>query len=159
MEKWSLTALADGLLSHALGASDRSGVRTVCDGRSGLLYQTVIALAHGQRLEQHDNPGDATVQVLRGRVRITAGDDTTEGSPGQLLIMPGARRTVVALEDTVLLLTAANRTTPIAAGLGNTSLRRSIPAATRLPTSARNGTSARAANDLITTAHRREPSR
>ena len=121
MEKWSLTALADGLLSHALDAWDRRGVRAICDGRSGQLCQTVIALAHGQRLEQHDDPGQATVQVLRGRVRVTAGDDTTEGSPGQLLVMPGARRTMVALEDTVLLLTA-NRAIPIAADLGNTSL-------------------------------------
>ena len=105
MEKWSLTALADGLLSQALSASSRCGMRTVDGGRPHLLYQTVIALVRGQRLDEHDNPGEATVQVLRGRVRVTAGDDTTDGSPGQLLIVPGARHTVTALEDAVLLLT------------------------------------------------------
>jgi hypothetical protein len=78
MEKWSLTALADGLLSHALSASSRRDMRTIDGGRPHLLYQSVIALARGQRIEEHDNPGEATVQVLRGRVRVTAGEDTTE---------------------------------------------------------------------------------
>jgi quercetin dioxygenase-like cupin family protein len=115
MEKWSLTALADGLLSYALSASSRRGMRTVDGGRPHRLHQTMIALAGGQRLDEHDNPGEATVQVLRGRVRITAGDDTTDGCPGQLLIVPGVRHTMTALEDAVVLLTVAKRPTPFAA--------------------------------------------
>jgi quercetin dioxygenase-like cupin family protein len=47
--------------------------------------------------------------VLRGRVRVTAGDDTTDGSPGQLLIVPGVRHSMTALEDAVVLLTVAKR--------------------------------------------------
>src|ERR1044072_3680677 len=109
MEKCSLTALADGLLSHALTASNGRGVRTVDGGPPHLLHQTVIALAGGQRGDEHDNPGEATVQVLRGRVRVTAGDDTTEGAPGQLLIVAGVRHTVTALQDAVVLLTVAKR--------------------------------------------------
>jgi quercetin dioxygenase-like cupin family protein len=109
MEKWSLTALADGLLSHALSASSRRDMRTIDGGRPHLLYQSVIALARGQRIEEHHNPGEASVQVLRGRVRVTAGDDTTDGSPGQLLIVPGARHSLTALEDSVVLLTVAKR--------------------------------------------------
>jgi quercetin dioxygenase-like cupin family protein len=112
MEKWSLTALADGLLSHALSASSRRDMRTIDDGRPHLLYQSVIALARGQRIEEHDNPGEATVQVLRGRVRVTAGDDTTDVSTGQLLIVPGVRHSLTALQDAVLLLTVAKRATP-----------------------------------------------
>jgi quercetin dioxygenase-like cupin family protein len=114
MEKWSLTALADGLLSHALTASSGRGTRTVNGGHPNLLHQAVIALAHGQRLDENDNPGEVTVQVLRGRIRITAGDDAIDGSPGQLLIVPRAPYTVTALEDAVLLLTVAKPTTPIA---------------------------------------------
>jgi hypothetical protein len=60
MEKWSLTALADGLLSHALSTSSRRGMRTVDGGHPRLLDQTVIALARGQRLEERDNPGDSS---------------------------------------------------------------------------------------------------
>lgn len=122
MEKWSLTALADGLLSYALSAPSGRGMRTVDGGRPHLLHQTVIALARGQRLDEHDNPGEATVQVLRGRVRITAGNDTTDASAGQLLIVPGARHSVTALEDAALLRTVAKRTTPITADVVDTDL-------------------------------------
>jgi len=123
MEKWSLTALADGLLSQAPSASSRRGMRTVGGGRSGLLYQTVIALARGQTLDEHDSPGEATVQVLRGRVRVTVGDDTTDGSPGQLLVLPDTRHTVTALQDAAVLLTVAKNTTPITADPVDTDLK------------------------------------
>jgi quercetin dioxygenase-like cupin family protein len=122
MEKWSLTALADGLLNHALSASSHRDMRTIDGGRPHLLYQSVIALACGQRIEEHDNPGEATVQVLRGRVRVTAGDDSTDASTGQLLILPGVWHSVTALEDVVLLLTVAKRTTPTPADRMNLEL-------------------------------------
>jgi quercetin dioxygenase-like cupin family protein len=122
MKKWSLTALADGLLSRALSASSRRSMRSLDGGRPHLLYQTVIALARGQRLDEHDNPGEATLQVLRGRVQVTAGDDTIDGSAGQLLIMPDARHAVTALEDAVVLLTVAKRPTPSAADAQDTDL-------------------------------------
>jgi quercetin dioxygenase-like cupin family protein len=116
MEKWSLTALADGLLSNALSnalsASSRRAMRTADGGRPHLLHQNMIALARGQTVDEQDDLGEATVQVLRGRVRVTAGDDTTDGSAGQLLILPGTGHTVTALEDAVVLLTVAKRPTP-----------------------------------------------
>jgi len=122
MEKWSLTALADGLLSYALSASSGRGMRTFGGGRPHLPHQTMIALARGQRLDEHDNPGEATVQVLRGRVRVTVGDDATDGSPGQLLIVPSTRHTLTALEDAVVLLTNAKRPTPATADALDTDL-------------------------------------
>jgi quercetin dioxygenase-like cupin family protein len=114
MEKWSLTALAHGLLSHALSSPSHSGMRTLDGGHAHLIYSTMIALARGQRVDE-DNPGEATVQVLCGQVRVTAGDATTDVSPGQLLMLPSDRHTVTALEDAVLLVTVAKRTTPIPA--------------------------------------------
>ncbi|MFJ5599945.1 cupin domain-containing protein [Micromonospora parva] len=117
-----MTALADGLLSYALTAPIGRGMRTVDGGRLYPLDQTMIALARGQRLDEHDNPGAATVQVLRGRVRVTVGDDTTDGRPGELLIMPGVRHTVTALEDAVVLLTVAEGSTPIPADAVDTDL-------------------------------------
>lgn len=122
MEKWPLTALVDGLLSRALNASSRRNMRTIDGGRPHLLYQSVIALACGQRIEEHDHPGEATVQVLRGRVRVTAGDDTTDVSTGQLLIVPDVRHSVTALEDAALLLTVAKRTMPTPANWVNPDL-------------------------------------
>jgi quercetin dioxygenase-like cupin family protein len=93
MEKWSLTALADGLLSHASSASSHLSSCTVHGGPPRMWRQTVIAMVAGQKLAECDRPGEAIVQVLRGRVRIAAGDDTTDGSAGQLLIVPDAGRT------------------------------------------------------------------
>jgi len=33
----------------------------------------------------------ATLQVLRGRLRLSVGDETREGGPGRLTIPPGTR--------------------------------------------------------------------
>jgi len=111
MDKWSLKALADGLLRHALGGSCECGTRTVNSGHSYPLRQAVVALCRGQRLDERYSHGEATVQVIRGRVRVTAGDEVTDGGAGELLIVPG-RHTVTAVEDTVVLLTVAQRASP-----------------------------------------------
>jgi quercetin dioxygenase-like cupin family protein len=105
MKKWPLTALADGLLSQALSASSGRSTCTVHGGRPHRLRQSVIALAAGQTLDEHEHSGEATMQVLRGRVRLAAGAMTSDGSAGELLIVPAAPHTVAALQDTVLLLT------------------------------------------------------
>jgi quercetin dioxygenase-like cupin family protein len=130
MEKWSLKALADGLLRHALRGSSRRGTRTVNRGHPHSPCETMIALGRGQRLDEHYNRGEATVQVLRGRVRVAAGDDVTDGAAGQLLIMPDGRPTVTAVQDTVVLLTVADHTSPDAAP-ADTGLCRCIPAPAR----------------------------
>ena len=67
------------------------------------------ALAAGHGLDEHDSPGDATVHVLHGRVRLRAGDDGWEGSAGDLLIVPTSRHSLDALEDSAVLLTVGKR--------------------------------------------------
>ncbi|WP_327000631.1 LuxR family transcriptional regulator [Dactylosporangium sp. NBC_01737] len=131
MEKWSLTAHADGLLRHALRGSGRRGMRTVNRGHPHSPCQAMIALGRGLRLDEHDNRGAATVQVLRGRVRVTAGDDVTDGTAGQLLIVPDGRSTVTAVEDTVVLLTAAEHASPRDAAAAQTGPCRPVPAPAR----------------------------
>jgi quercetin dioxygenase-like cupin family protein len=44
---------------------------------------------------------------LNGRVRLSAGDTSWEGSPGDLLIVPQASHTLEALEESAVLLTVA----------------------------------------------------
>lgn len=107
MEKFSLTALARQQLKLAQNASSGRSAHTVYGGHEHTLRQTVIALAAGQLLDEHENPGEATVHVLHGRVRLAAGDTSWEGSSGDLLIVPASRHSLEALEASAVLLTVA----------------------------------------------------
>jgi len=107
MEKSSLTALSRHQLALAENASSGRSAHTVYGGHEHTLRQTVIALADGQKLEEHESPGEATVYVLQGRVRLAAGDIVWDGTPGDLLIVPDARHSLEALEAAVVLLTVA----------------------------------------------------
>ncbi len=107
MQKSSLTALARQQLSIAVAASSGRASHTVYGGHEHTLRQTVIALRGGQVLDEHENPGEATVHVLQGRVRMAAGTTTWDGSAGDLLIVPDARHTLEALDDAAVLLTVA----------------------------------------------------
>ncbi len=107
MEKMSLTALVRQQLSLAQNASSGRSASTVYGGHEHVLRQTMIALMGGQILNEHKNPGEATVHVLHGRVRLAAGDTSWEGSLGDLLIVPDATHSLEALETAVVLLTVA----------------------------------------------------
>ena len=78
MEKFSLEALAREQARRAAAASSGRSAETVYGGHEHALRQTVLALTAGSSLDEHENPGEATVQVLRGRVRLTAGDTAWE---------------------------------------------------------------------------------
>ncbi|MDP2288137.1 MAG: cupin domain-containing protein [Actinomycetota bacterium] len=107
MEKFSLTALARTQLEVARQASSGRSATTVFGGHEHVLRQTLIALSAQRMLEEHANPGEATVQVLHGRVRLATGADAWEGSVGDLLVVPDAPHSLEALEDSVVLLTVA----------------------------------------------------
>ncbi|MFI7339368.1 cupin [Streptomyces sp. NPDC050085] len=71
-----------------------------------LLRQSVIALTEGSALEEHNAPHAASLQVLRGRVRLTAASGDAELATGELRVIPQERHGLVALTDAVVLLTA-----------------------------------------------------
>ena len=64
-----LTDLAREQLEAARGASSGRASVTVFGGQEHDLRQTVIALAGGRSLGEHESPGDASLQVLVGTVR------------------------------------------------------------------------------------------
>ena len=107
MTTTSLTTLTAALLEDARADSAHRAARTVCGGSGPALRQTAIALLAGSSLSDHENPGEATLQVLAGRVRLTWGDASVELDAGDHVVIPQERHGLVALTDAVVLLTAA----------------------------------------------------
>jgi quercetin dioxygenase-like cupin family protein len=106
----SLADLGAEHLQHAREASSGRSAVTVYGGREHDLRQTLIALAAGQSLGEHESPGEATVQVLSGEVRMSAeGLGSWSGSTGDHVVVPPARHDLHADTDAVVLLTVASR--------------------------------------------------
>jgi len=105
MQKSALPALARQELAKALAASSGRSASTVFGGHEHRLRQTVIAMRAGESLADHANPGEATIQVLQGRVLLRFGEVSWNGSPGDLLIVPDGIHALDAVEDSVVLFT------------------------------------------------------
>jgi quercetin dioxygenase-like cupin family protein len=107
MQGTSLAELVEQKLAEAREHHSGRSAVTVHGGREHALRQTLIALADGHGLGEHESPGEATLQVLRGRVRMNAGDETWEGAAADLLVLPPGRHDLTALTDCAVLLTVA----------------------------------------------------
>ena len=112
MEKISLTALAREHLETARSANSGRSAHTVYGGHEHRLRQTLLALSAGKGLDDHESPGEATLQVLQGRVRLTTAEANWEGSAGDHLVVPKVRHGLSALEDSVVLLTVVKAVGP-----------------------------------------------
>ncbi len=105
METISLTGLAAEKLAEALQSHSGRAAHTIHGGHTHELRQTVVALLAGHELAEHESPGEATLQVLRGRVRLNAGSDSWNGETGDYVAIPAQRHALQAVEDSVVLLT------------------------------------------------------
>jgi quercetin dioxygenase-like cupin family protein len=105
MESISLTTLVEEQVAAARAAHSGRAAYTVHGGHDHSLRQTVIALAAGHELGEHATHGEATLQVLRGHIRLIVGEDSCDGSTGDYLVIPAERHALLAVEDSAVLLT------------------------------------------------------
>lgn len=112
MTKTSLTALARQLLTAARTANTGRSAKSVHGGHEKSLRQTVMALRQGEHMHEPEHPGEVTVHVLHGHVRLVAGPSSWDGLTGDLLILPDRRHRLEALADSAFLYTTALRREP-----------------------------------------------
>jgi quercetin dioxygenase-like cupin family protein len=98
--------LSAELLDRAARGSAHRAASTLPHPVDGL-RQTLIALLGGAELGEHQSPGPASLLVLRGRVRLLAGDETVELGAHEFTPIPDRRHSVHADEDSVVLLSVA----------------------------------------------------
>jgi quercetin dioxygenase-like cupin family protein len=108
MQSTHLTELADELLTAARAAHSGRSAQTLFGRHEHRLRQTVIALTTGNRLAEHNSPGEATLQVLRGRAKLTTPSQEWTGQAGDHMIIPPERHELLAVEDSVVLLTVVS---------------------------------------------------
>lgn len=105
MEDISLNDLAEELHRQASTATSGRAAHTVYGGTAHHLRQTAIALMAGHGLAEHNSPGEATLQVLSGKVVLSGVSESVELSTGGHVAIPDERHALDALEDSVVLLT------------------------------------------------------
>lgn len=105
MDSVSLIRLADDQLEIARTSHAGRAAHTIHGGHDHMLRQTLIALAAGHALAEHQSPGQATLQVLQGRVRLLTADQEWLGTTGDYLVIPHERHSLHADDDAVVLLT------------------------------------------------------
>lgn len=100
-----LPTMADHLLALAADSPQgRSAQRIDLD--HGTLRLTAIGFAEGGALPDHRNPGEAVLQVVRGRVRLSAASRTIDLEAGMIARIPDGLHRLDALEPSVVVLTA-----------------------------------------------------
>lgn len=105
MNTTRLAELVDEHLEEARRSSAGRSARSIYGGQGHVLRQTLIALAAHRRLGEHESPGEATLHVLHGRVRLHAGEQAWDGEAGDLVVIPSTRHNLEALEEAAVLLT------------------------------------------------------
>ncbi len=109
MHPLSLSALVDEHLDAARAAPSGRSARTVHGGHEHALRQTLIALVAGAALGDHSSPGEATLQVMHGRVRLVTATESQEAVAGDLVVIPAERHSLAAVDDSAVLLTVVVR--------------------------------------------------
>lgn len=109
MQSISLGEVAAEQLARAREAHSGRSAQTVHGGQGQALRQTLLALAAGHGLDDHESPGEATLHILTGRVRLTTAGTSWEAVAGDLLPIPAERHGLLAIDDSAVLLTVVAR--------------------------------------------------
>ena len=96
---------ADTLMADLSNHDSGRTATTVLSGT--VMRSTLIALAEGAELAEHDSPAAATLQVIRGKATLRSGDREWPLAAGQMMPIPPTRHSLHAVTDTAVLLTVA----------------------------------------------------
>jgi len=102
-----LPELGRDLLTQARYHHSRRAAKTLVSSPS--MRATLIALALGAELAEHDGPPAATLQVISGQVRLHTDERQWRLGEGEVVAIPSARHGLEAATDAVVLLTVALR--------------------------------------------------
>ncbi len=70
------------------------------------MHQIVMALTEGTSLPEHDNPGEATIYLIKGVIQLATGNEATVAEAGDFLVIPDGRHSLKAIEDSAFILTS-----------------------------------------------------
>ena len=107
MDPVSIHQAIEEHLAKAQQSPQGRSSHTLVGGRDRVLRQTIVALKAGEKLAEHEAPGEATLMVLRGRVSLGTSSGQQEVSAHELAEIPTERHDLSAREDSVVLLTVA----------------------------------------------------
>ncbi|MGO1235107.1 MAG: cupin domain-containing protein [Microbacterium gubbeenense] len=100
-----LSALTEELLTTARSSRSGRATHVFRAVKGGALSQILLALAKGGTLSEHENPGEALLHVLRGRVELVAGSAAWELGANEHIVIPQERHSLLAQEESAVLLT------------------------------------------------------
>lgn len=109
MDVISITGLGDEQVATAKNAHSGRAAHTVHGGSGHALRQVVLALAAGHKLAEHENPGEATLLVLQGRVELATTTSKVALATGDYVVIPQERHDLTALDDSAVVLTVVGR--------------------------------------------------
>lgn len=102
-----LKAEDDMLRERAGSASSGRAAKTLV--KEGRLRLTLVALAKGTEIKQHQTEGPVSIQCLRGNVAIGAADGETELTSGGLLVLERkVPHAVRAIRESAILITMSH---------------------------------------------------
>ncbi|MFH0412273.1 cupin [Corynebacterium sp. L4756] len=104
----NLDSLIDELMEKAASVSSGRATHPFRAVPGGSLTQVLLILKEGKELSEHENPGQALLHVLRGRVKLTAAEDSLELGANDHAVVPQQRHGLTALEDSAVLLTVVH---------------------------------------------------